>query len=96
MSHIEYRTLRSPAVVHQLKFVKVSAEKGKKGKSVTTQEGSEVEMELALQSAARKVELARAATLPTMPTASCGCSPYCAARDVCRIPGGPVSTGFTR
>ena len=96
LSHIEYRTLRSPAVVHQLKFVKVSAEKGKKGKSVTTQEGSEVEMELALQSAARKVELARAAMLPTMPTASCGCSPYCAARDVCRIPGGPVSTGFTR
>ncbi len=93
LSHMEYRTLRTPKVVHQLKFVNM---KNAANKPSTLEINATAEEQLteALNAAARRVTMARSGELPTNPTPSCGCSPYCPARDVCRVPGGPVDTGW--
>ncbi len=94
ISHMEYRTLRNPKPVHQLKFVKIK-NAAKKPSTLEINPEAEEQMTEALNAAARRVNMARSGVLPTNPTRSCGCSPYCPARDVCRIPGGPVNTGYT-
>jgi len=47
----------------------------------------------ALDAAGERVLQVRSAVLPAFPAPSCGCSPFCPARDICRIPGGPVEVG---
>lgn len=81
---MEYRTLGAkPERVHALNLAPVS-----KG---GLQDASDAESQLAgaLDSAGRRVRAARSGTLPAAPVKSAGCSPYCPARDICRIPGGP-------
>ncbi|MDZ7631552.1 MAG: PD-(D/E)XK nuclease family protein [Gemmatimonadaceae bacterium] len=95
LAHLEYRTLRAPKVVHQLKFVNIR-NAAKKPSTLEMNPGAEEQMNDALAAAARRVNMARRGELPTNPTASCGCSPYCASRDVCRVPGGPVAAGWKR
>lgn len=93
LAHMEYRTLRTPKVVHQLKFVNIK-NAAKKPSTLEINPTAEEQLNEAMNAAARRVEMVRSGELPTNPTSSCGCSPYCPARDVCRIPGGPVDTGW--
>jgi hypothetical protein len=44
----------------------------------------------ALDVAGSHIAAVRDGIVPTAPKDSTGCSPYCPARDICRIPGGPV------
>lgn len=93
LARLEYRTLRKPEIVHQLQFKKVegAGKPGKKTFSVIDDEEAPEKFTGALASAAQRVEQARRGEFPASPARSCGCSPFCAARDVCRIPNGPVS-----
>jgi ATP-dependent helicase/nuclease subunit B len=88
LSRMEYRTLRSPAVVHPLSLAPL-----KKGE-VQDATDAEAKLDGALDAAGRRIGEVRRGELPANPAPSCGCSPYCPARDVCRIPNGPVSTGW--
>ncbi len=87
LARLEYRTLKRPKAVHTLDFVTLKLVK----KERELQEVPEAEDALAgaLSHAAAKVQQARTGVLPASPTDSCGCSPYCVARDICRIPNGP-------
>ena len=84
LARMEYRTLRSPEVVHSLSLAPVA-----KGE---VQDAPDAEQKLAdaLDAAGRRVQQIRDAQFPADPAPSCGCSPFCPARDICRIPGGPV------
>ncbi|MCX5762843.1 MAG: PD-(D/E)XK nuclease family protein [Gemmatimonadetes bacterium] len=84
VARMEYRTLRSPETVHALSLAPVA-----KG---ALQAAPEAEQKLAdaLDAAGRRVQQVRDGVFPADPAPSCGCSPYCPARDICRIPGGPV------
>ncbi len=93
LAHMEYRTLRTPKVVHQLKFVNIR-NAAKKLSTLEINPTAEEQLDAAMNAAARRIEMVRNGELPTNPTLSCGCSPYCPARDVCRVPGGPVDTGW--
>jgi ATP-dependent helicase/nuclease subunit B len=88
LSRMEYRTLRSPAVVHALSLAPL-----KRGEVQDATEAEE-KLESALNAAGRRIGEVRRGELPANPAPSCGCSPYCPARDICRIPGGPVSSGW--
>jgi len=94
LAHMEYRTLRTPKVVHQLKFVNVR-NAAKKPSTLEINPTAEEQLTEAMNAAVRRISMVRGGELPTNPTPSCGCSPYCPARDVCRVPGGPVDTGWT-
>ena len=87
VARMEYRTLRSPEIVHQLSLAPL------KGGAVQDAPEADEKLAGALAAAGRRVAQVRAGELPAEPTASCGCSPYCPARDICRIPGGPVEAG---
>ncbi len=92
LARLEYRTLKKPESIHTLEFVKVAtAGKGKTATKVAVDDPAAAEkLTEALAHAGRRVRQAREGALPANPAPSCGCSPYCVARDVCRIPGGPV------
>lgn len=83
IARMEYRTLRSPKIVHQLSLHPV--------KNGELQEAPDAQAKLdgALAAAGRLISELRAGALPARPAPSAGCSPYCPARDICRIPGGP-------
>lgn len=84
LARMEYRTLRSPEVIHSLSLAPVA-----KG---AVQDAPDAKMKLAeaIDAAGRRVQQIRGGEFPADPAPSCGCSPYCPARDICRIPGGPV------
>lgn len=84
LARMEYRTIRAPKAVHQLVLAPL--------KSDTLQDAPEAEERLAraLDAAGARIAQVRGGELPAAPTESAGCSPYCPARDICRIPGGPV------
>ena len=85
VARMEYRTIRSPKAVHQLTLVPI-----KKGEvQHAAAEAAEAKLATALAAAGGKIAQVRRGELPAVPTPSAGCSPYCPARDVCRIPGGP-------
>lgn len=92
LARLEYRTLRSPEVVHQLQFVGVKSSKAK-GAAIEIDDDAPKRLQNALDAAGTRVRAAREGVLPARPVPSCGCSPYCGARDICRIPGGPVEIG---
>lgn len=84
---MEYRTLSAkPERVHALSLAPVE-----KGQLVDGEAAEEAQRQLdgALAAAGRRVRAARTGALPAAPARSAGCSPYCPARDICRIPGGP-------
>ena len=84
IARMEYRSIRPPKPVHGLSLAPVKAKK--------IQDAAEGEGKLAtaLADAGRRVLEVRSGELPAQPTDSCGCSPFCPARDICRVPGGPV------
>lgn len=92
VARMEYRTIGNKAErVHCLDLHPV-----KSGSLVDAPE-AEDKLERALEAAGARIAATRAGELPTAPTASAGCSPYCVARDFCRIPGGPVdASGWRR
>ncbi len=87
LARMEYRTIRDPKPVHSLSFAPLN-----KGELQDAPEAGE-KLDAALSAAGRRIAQVRAGDLPADPAPSCGCSPYCPARDVCRIPGGPVEAG---
>jgi hypothetical protein len=91
LARLEYRTLRNPQVVHQLQLVKIERDSKTKVCTVVNDEEAGRKLEAALDAAGQRVQQARDGEFPVSPTPSCGCSPYCVARDICRIPGGPIA-----
>ncbi len=89
LARLEYRTLGTPAVVHPLDFAPLQNGEARGTKVVVPDEEAEVRLQAALDAAGVCVSMARVGELAASPLASTGCSPYCPARDVCRIPGGP-------
>jgi hypothetical protein len=83
VARMEYRTFRDPKAVHQLNLVPL-----KTGKIHDAPE-AQAKLDNALNAVAARIRDARSGSLPASPVKSCGCSPYCPARDVCRVPGGP-------
>lgn len=83
VARMEYRTLRNPKPVHVL-----SLHPMKKGELQDAPEARE-RLDAALDAAGRLITDLRGGVLPAYPAPSAGCSPYCPARDICRIPGGP-------
>jgi hypothetical protein len=90
LARLEYRTLRNPQVVHQLQLVKIERNSKTKAVTVVHDDAAAQKLDAALDAAGRRVRQAREGAFPVSPTQSCGCSPYCVARDICRIPGGPI------
>lgn len=88
VARLEYRTLRNPKSVHSLSLAPV-----RKGEVVDAPDATE-KLALALDAAGHRVAALRNGEFPAQPTASCGCSKYCPARDICRIPGGPRDVGW--
>ena len=95
LTRLEYRTLRLPRTVHDLQFTALEKPDRKTNmRTVSDNPDAAVKFSAALAAAAARVQQVLRAEFPTDPAPSCGCSPFCSARDVCRIPGGPVSTGW--
>ncbi len=92
LARLEYRTLKRPEAIHTLELHKLeTVGKGKSAsKAVVANDADETRLDEALAHAARRVLQARDGAFAADPVQSCGCSPYCVARDICRIPGGPV------
>lgn len=84
LARMEYRAIRGPKEYHQLVLAPV-----KQG-AVQDATAAEEKLAQALAAAGNKIAQVRGGELPAAPTPSAGCSPYCPARDICRIPGGPV------
>ena len=85
-ARMEYRSVRPPEVLHVLSLAPVKA------KAVQDAPDAQIKLQDALDGAGARISQIRAGDLPTSPTKSCACSPYCPARDICRIPGGPEET----
>lgn len=83
LARMEYRTIRKPEVVHQLVLAPL------KGDALQDAPEAEAKLARALDAAGTKIAELRRGDLPISPTESAGCSKYCPARDICRIPGGP-------
>lgn len=92
LARLEYRSLRPPGPVHTLDLLKPAKPANpKRPEAVAPEvvEGATAALDLAMMHAARRVEFARRGEFAAVPAPSCGCSPYCVARDICRVPGGP-------
>ena len=83
-ARVEYRTIRSPEHVHALSLYQFVKKEG-----LVHDEGQQEQYEQALKDVARQVVSARSGAFAPMPPPSCTCPPFCHARDICRIPGGP-------
>jgi ATP-dependent helicase/DNAse subunit B len=90
LARLEYRTLRVPEVVHPLQFVKLDKPDRSGACATIGVPEATAQFAEAVARAAAHIEGARQGQFPTRPAPSCGCSPYCPARDACRVPGGPV------
>ena len=86
LARIAYRSIRGPAELHVLNLAPVR--KGEVQQAAAQE--AEAQLAAALAAAARRIREVRRGEFPAAPAPSAGCSPFCAARDICRIPGGPV------
>lgn len=86
VSRVEYRALKQGEAVHTLQLYEVDA---RSGALVRCRDGNE-RLERALDAAVRHVLRVRGGLFPAAPAPSCGCPPFCHARDICRVKGGPV------
>jgi RecB family exonuclease len=84
-ARVEYRTIRNRDRAHTLALYKYD----KFG--LNADDKAREKYESALHHVARHVRSARAGEFPPDPPPSCTCPPFCHARDICRIPGGPRS-----
>jgi hypothetical protein len=87
VARMEYRTIGSrPERVHALSLAPMEGGELATGEALAA---AEAQLAGALDAAGRRVRAVRAGELPTFPAPSAGCPPFCPARDICRIPGGP-------
>ena len=89
---VEYRALRSPRVVHRLNLFTVD----KDTHDVKNDAEAQTRFGAALDAAVLHVRGARDGCFPAAPASSCGCPPFCHARDICRVKDGPKQSGGTR
>ena len=80
---MEYRTIRGAKEVHQLVLAPL------KGDEIQDAPDAEQKLARALDAAGERIAQVRRGELPAAYTPSAGCSKYCPARDICRVPGGP-------
>jgi len=83
-----YLTLKNPEPAQTLDLVKFD----KKLQEVSPQPGEQDKWAAALHAAIDHVKRARLGDFPAGPPGECTCPPWCHGRDICRIPGGPVSS----
>lgn len=87
VARVEYRAIRQGDVVHALHLARVE-----RGEDVVTLNlDAHAKMKRALESVPVHITRIRAGEFPARPAPSCGCPPFCASREICRIPGGPRS-----
>ena len=82
-----YLTLKKPGPAQTLDLVKID----KKSQEVLPQPDAQDKWTAALHAAIDHVKRARSGEFPAGPPGECTCPPWCHGRDICRIPGGPVS-----
>jgi RecB family exonuclease len=85
VARVEYRALRRPNALHQLQLHQIE----KKSHTLFRSPEDVERMDRALDQVPRYVRAIRGGEFPVRPAPSCGCPPFCHARDICRIPGGP-------
>jgi len=85
VARVEYRSLRRPKALHQLQLHQVE----RRSQALFANAGDAARMEEALDQIPRLVRSIRRGEFPVRPAPSCGSPPFCHARDICRIPGGP-------
>jgi ATP-dependent helicase/DNAse subunit B len=83
VARVEYRSIRKPGRAHTLPLYKYQEQR------LVEDEKAREQYETALRNVAQKVRDSRAGKFPPDPPRSCNCPPFCHARDICRIPGGP-------
>jgi ATP-dependent helicase/nuclease subunit B len=86
VARVEYRALKSAESAHVLQTVGVDY---KKGEAVEHDE-AKAQLEAALDHVIDHVIDARGGSFPARPASTCGCPPFCAGIDICRVAGGPV------
>jgi ATP-dependent helicase/DNAse subunit B len=82
-----YLTLKKPWTAHVLELVEIDRKSGE----VLPQPDVESQWTAALHAAIDHVKRARSGAFPANPPGECTCPSWCHGRDICRIPGGPVS-----
>jgi hypothetical protein len=83
-----YLTLKSPGAAQTLELVRID----RKSQEVLPQPDAQDQWTAALHAAINHVKRARSGEFPAAPPGACTCPPWCHGRDICRIPGGPVSS----
>ena len=92
LARVGYLPLIRPApkkadMVQQLELVRIN----RATQEVETFEKDEERYQAAMGAVVRHVQQARRGEFPAGPPGKCTCPPWCHGRDICRIPGGPVS-----
>jgi ATP-dependent helicase/nuclease subunit B len=82
-ARVEYRSIKGRKRVHQLPLYLVTKD------GLVEDPKAREKYEQALSDVARQVTAARDGTFTPLPPPSCNCPPFCHARDICRIAGGP-------
>jgi ATP-dependent helicase/DNAse subunit B len=82
-----YLTLKNPGAAQTLDLVEID----KKSQEVLPQPDAQDRWTAALHAAVDHVKRARSGEFPAHPPGGCTCPTWCHGRDICRIPGGPVS-----
>ncbi|MEO7086689.1 MAG: PD-(D/E)XK nuclease family protein [Gemmatimonadaceae bacterium] len=85
VARVEYRALKDPKAVHQLQPVGVNYKTG----AISENADAAARLDGALDAVVAHVRAAREGNFSTAPAPSCGCPPYCAGWDICRVAGGP-------
>jgi len=85
VARVEYRTLRSPRIIHPLELVQVDRKAGE----IVTAEAARERLEQALAAAAAHVRSIRSGRFPAITARSCECAPWCPGRDICRAAARP-------
>ncbi len=87
MARAGYLALTTPKDVLQLDLITVD----RKTHEIKPMSAADEKMTAALESVIDHVKRARRGEFPAGPPGKCSCPPWCHGRDICRIPGGPVS-----
>ncbi len=87
MARAGYLALTTPKDVLQLDLITIN----KRTHETNPMTAADEKLTAALDFAIEHVKRARRGEFPARPPGKCTCPPWCHGRDICRIPGGPVS-----
>lgn len=87
LARIGYLIVKKPELVQALELYRYD----RKQQAVESQDDAQDRWREALGAAIGHVRRARAGEFPADPPPSCGCPPWCHAREICRVKGGPES-----